>query len=126
MLDERDEAILAVLQRRGRATFSDIGKEVGLSPSTVHERVRKLEQTGVVRGYRAEVLGDVPRIGIEAAVEGDWARWLGDAGEFVGMTGFGASAPAETLYREFDITADAVARAALRCIARSRMTATRA
>ena len=76
------------------------------------------------RAYRAEVLGDVPRIGIEAAVEGDWARWLGDAGEFVGMTGFGASAPAETLYREFDITADAVARAALRCIARSSMTAT--
>jgi transketolase len=76
------------------------------------------------RGYRAEVLGDVPRIGIEAAVEGDWARWLGDAGEFVGMTGFGASAPAETLYREFGITADAVAGAALRCIARSSMTAT--
>jgi transketolase len=74
--------------------------------------------------YRAEVLGDVPRIGVEAAVEGDWARWLGDSGEFVGMTGFGASAPAETLYREFGITANAVAIAALRCIARSRMTAT--
>jgi transketolase len=73
--------------------------------------------------YRAEVLGDAPRIGIEAAVEGDWARWLGDAGEFVGMTGFGASAPAETLYREFGITANAVAIAALRCIARSRMAA---
>ena len=41
------------------------------------------------------------RIGVEAAIEGDWARWLGDDGEFVGMTGFGASAPAETLYREF-------------------------
>ncbi len=76
------------------------------------------------REYQAEVLGDVPRIGVEAAVEGDWARWLGDGGEFVGMTGFGASAPAETLYREFGITADAVARAALRCIVRSRMTAT--
>jgi transketolase len=76
------------------------------------------------REYRAEVLGDVPRIGIEAAVEGDWARWLGDGGEFVGMTGFGASAPAETLYREFGITADAVAKAALRCITRSRMAAT--
>ena len=62
-------------------------------------------------------------IGVEAAIEGDWARWLGDGGEFVGMTGFGASAPAETLYREFGITADAVARAALRCIARSRMAA---
>jgi transketolase len=76
------------------------------------------------REYRTAVLGRVPRIGIEAAVEGDWARWLGDSGEFVGMTGFGASAPAETLYREFGITADAVAKAALRCIARARMAAT--
>jgi transketolase len=75
------------------------------------------------REYRMEVLGDVPRIGIEAAVEGDWARWLGDSGEFVGMAGFGASAPAEVLYREFGITADAVAKAALRCIARSKMAA---
>ena len=55
----------------------------------------------------------VPRIGVEAAVEGDWARWLGDSGEFVGMTGFGASAPAEVLYREFGITAEAVATAAV-------------
>jgi len=73
--------------------------------------------------YRAEVLGSAPRVGVEAAVEGDWARWLGDSGEFVGMTGFGASAPAETLYREFGITAAAVAAAARRGIARSRMTA---
>src|SRR6266850_4752006 len=49
------------------------------------------------REYRTAVLGRVPRIGVEAAVEGDWARWLGDDGEFVGMTGFGASAPAEVL-----------------------------
>jgi transketolase len=76
------------------------------------------------REYQAEVLGNVPRIGVEAAVEGDWARWLGDGGEFVGMTGFGASAPAETLYREFGITADAVAKTALRGIVRSRMAAT--
>src|SRR4029077_16245794 len=75
--------------------------------------------------YGAVVLGAVPRIGVEAAVEGDWARWIGDTGEFVGMTGFGASAPAETLYREFGITADAVAKAALRCIARSKMAAAR-
>ena len=74
--------------------------------------------------YRAAVLGSAPRIGVEAAVEGDWARWIGDGGEFVGMTGFGASAPAETLYREFGITAEAVAAAARRCIARSRMAAT--
>jgi transketolase len=70
------------------------------------------------REYRAEVLGSVPRIGVEAAVEGDWARWLGDSGEFVGMTGFGASAPAEVLYREFGITAEAVAAAAKRRLPR--------
>jgi transketolase len=68
--------------------------------------------------YRAAVLGRAPRVGVEAAVEGDWARWLGDDGEFVGMTGFGASAPAEALYREFGITAQAVADAAQRAIAR--------
>lgn len=73
------------------------------------------------REYRAEVLGSVPRIGVEAAVEGDWARWLGDSGEFVGMTGFGASAPAEVLYREFGITAEAVAAAAKRRLARSKV-----
>jgi transketolase len=74
--------------------------------------------------YRAAVLGTAPRIGIEAAVEGDWARWLGDSGAFVGMNGFGASAPAETLYRKFGITPAAVVAAAERCITRSRMTAT--
>ncbi|MGH6641486.1 MAG: transketolase [Bradyrhizobium sp.] len=75
------------------------------------------------REYQTAVLGRVPRIGVEASVEGDWARWLGDSGEFVGMTGFGASAPAETLYREFGITADAVAKTALRCVARAKMAA---
>ena len=75
------------------------------------------------REYRAKVLGSVPRIGVEAAVEGDWARWLGDTGEFVGMTGFGASAPAEVLYREFGITAEAVAVAAMRRLARSKVAA---
>jgi transketolase len=76
------------------------------------------------REYRTAVLGRVPRVGIEAAIEGDWARWHGDGGEFVGMTGFGASAPAETLYREFGITPEAVATAAMRCLARTRMETT--
>ena len=58
--------------------------------------------------YRASVLGTAPRIGIEAGLEGLWPRWLGEGGAFVGMKGFGASAPAEVLYREFGITAEAV------------------
>jgi transketolase len=62
--------------------------------------------------YRREVLGAVPRIGVEAAVEGSWARWLGEDGAFIGMHGFGASAPAQVLYETFGITAEAVAGAA--------------
>jgi len=72
------------------------------------------------RDYQSKVLGPAPRVGVEAAIEGDWARWLGDSGEFVGMTGFGASAPADVLYREFGITPAAVAGAAKRSIQRSR------
>lgn len=55
VLDERDHAIVAALQEDARATYSEIGALVGLAPSSVHERVRKLERAGVIRGYRAEV-----------------------------------------------------------------------
>ena len=68
--------------------------------------------------YRATVLGNAPRVGIEAAVAGDWHRWIGADGEFVGMRGFGASAPAPVLYREFGITPQSIAEAARRAIAR--------
>ncbi len=67
--------------------------------------------------YRRAVLGDAPRVGVEAAVEGDWARWLGADGAFVGMTGFGASAPAEILYERFGITGSTVADLARRLVA---------
>jgi Lrp/AsnC family transcriptional regulator, leucine-responsive regulatory protein len=55
MLDGKDEAILAALQQDGRATFAEIGKQVGLSASSVHDRVRRLERSGAIRGYRIEV-----------------------------------------------------------------------
>ncbi len=66
--------------------------------------------------YRRKVLPAGPvRVGIEAALrEGGWDRWLlGERGReakaaFIGMTGFGASAPAEELYKSFGITAEAV------------------
>ncbi|MBX9700020.1 MAG: transketolase [Acetobacteraceae bacterium] len=61
-------------------------------------------------GWHAEVLGapGVLRVGIEAASGFGWERWLGPEGVFVGMQGFGASAPAEELFRHFGITAEAV------------------
>jgi transketolase len=64
-------------------------------------------------GYQAEVLGDRPRVAVEAALPFGWERWLWRRdGAFIGMGGFGASAPASDLYKRFGITADAVAKAA--------------
>jgi transketolase len=62
--------------------------------------------------YQAQVLGEAPRVGVEAALEFGWQRWLGARSAFVGMTGFGASAPAEHLYAHFGITSAAVVAAA--------------
>jgi len=47
-------------------------------------------------------------VGIEAAIGFGWERWLGTDGIFIGMSGFGASAPADELFKHFGITADAV------------------
>lgn len=63
--------------------------------------------------YRAEVLGEAPRVGIEAAIRQGWDGTMlrpGDA--FIGMSGFGASAPAARLYEHFNITVQSVAAAA--------------
>jgi Lrp/AsnC family transcriptional regulator, leucine-responsive regulatory protein len=55
VLDRRDLDIIRALQADARATYADVARRVGLSPSSVHDRVRKLEQAGVIRGYRAVV-----------------------------------------------------------------------
>jgi transketolase len=58
------------------------------------------------------VLGAAPRVGVEAAVRFGWDRWLCPRGAFIGMHGFGASAPGEDVYKHFGITAEKVAEAA--------------
>ena len=55
MLDERDLEIVSALREDARATYADIAARVGLSASSVHERVRKLEAAGVITAYRAVV-----------------------------------------------------------------------
>ncbi|HZD25037.1 MAG TPA: transketolase [Alphaproteobacteria bacterium] len=63
--------------------------------------------------YRRETLGPgTMRVAVEAAIALGWDRYLGPDGAFVGMDGFGASAPYKDLYKHFGITADAVAEAA--------------
>ena len=59
-------------------------------------------------GYRNGVLGDAPRIAVEAASTFGWERYVGPGGATVGMTTFGASGPAPELYKHFGITADVV------------------
>ena len=54
--------------------------------------------------YQQDVLGTAPRIAVEAAARIGWDRWIGPNGAFVGMEGFGASAPAPELYAHFGIT----------------------
>ena len=66
--------------------------------------------------YREAVLGTAPRVGVEAAVQMGWEALLGSNSAFVGMSSFGASAPADELYQHFGITADAVADAAKKLI----------
>ncbi|MFA3919420.1 transketolase [Ruegeria hyattellae] len=63
--------------------------------------------------YRAEVLGDAPRIAIEAASPFGWARYVGSEDNVIGVRSFGASAPAERLYLEYGITRDAIVTRAL-------------
>ena len=69
--------------------------------------------------YRRAVLGPKgsPRVGVEAALPFGWDAILGETSAFVGMSGFGASAPAEVLYAHFGITAAAIALQAERLLA---------
>lgn len=62
---------------------------------------------------RAALIGNAPvKVGVEAAIRQGWDAIIGSDGIFVGMSGFGASAPYKTLYSHFGITAEAVATAA--------------
>lgn len=52
-MEKLDRRILELLARDGRMSYTDIGKETGLSTSAAQQRVRRLEQRGVIKGYRA-------------------------------------------------------------------------
>lgn len=54
-MESTDRQILALLARDGRMSYTDIGRETGLSTSAAQQRVRRLEQRGVITGYRAQI-----------------------------------------------------------------------
>jgi Lrp/AsnC family leucine-responsive transcriptional regulator len=69
VLDDRDLAIVALLQEDARATYADIAARIGLSASAVHDRVRKLEQLGVIRGYRAVIAPEAVGLMVTALID---------------------------------------------------------
>ena len=54
-MEDLDRRIVGLLLQDGRMSFTDLGKVTGLSTSAVHQRVRRLEERGVIQGYRAIV-----------------------------------------------------------------------
>ncbi|MFG3252255.1 Lrp/AsnC family transcriptional regulator [Streptomyces sp. NPDC048172] len=67
-VDETDIRILAALQRDGRASYAELARAVSMSASAVTERVRRLEESGVISGYTAVVSGEKLGLGILAFV----------------------------------------------------------
>ena len=67
-LDKLDRSILRMLQQDGRATFDQIAESVGLSPSAVLRRVRRLEDAGVIARYVALVQPEAVGLGLTAYV----------------------------------------------------------
>jgi Lrp/AsnC family leucine-responsive transcriptional regulator len=79
-MDAVDRRLIDALRADGRASYAELARTVGLSSSAVHERVSKLEASGVISGYRAVVeptligLGVTALIGVEPGENGDDAR----------------------------------------------------
>jgi transketolase len=74
------------------------------------------------QGYRDEILPPQvrARVSVEAASTFGWHRWVGDLGATIGMEGYGASAPAGTLYKHFGFTPEAVVDKAKAVLERAR------
>ncbi|CAN5703708.1 Lrp/AsnC family transcriptional regulator [soil metagenome] len=67
-MDDLDRKILGLLERDARLTYAAIGAQVGLAASSAHDRVRKLERRGVIRGFRADIDLDAAGLPITAFV----------------------------------------------------------
>ena len=116
--------VLAEADGERRATVLATGSEVGVAmegrallqadgiPTTVVSMPCWELFDAEDEDYRRRVLGPgTVRVAVEAAVSLGWERYLGSGGAFVGMTGFGASAPSPALFEHFGITPKAVAEA---------------
>lgn len=102
------------------ATIIATGSEVSLAVQAQQKLREKGIETAVVSmpctelfdqqdfEYQAEVLGNAPRVAVEAASKFGWEKYVGLEGDIIGMDGFGASGPADQLYEYFGIIADEI------------------
>ena len=67
-MEEIDQAIVRLLAAAGRMSYTDLGRATGLSTSAVHQRVRRLEQRGVIRGYTVVVDHDALGLPLTALI----------------------------------------------------------
>jgi Lrp/AsnC family transcriptional regulator, leucine-responsive regulatory protein len=88
-VEDLDRQIITLLSRDGRMSYTDLGKATGLSTSAVHQRVRRLEQRGVIKGYAALV--DAEAIGLPLTA-------------FISVKPLEASAPDDTAERLADLS----------------------
>ncbi|MDH3764096.1 MAG: transketolase, partial [Gammaproteobacteria bacterium] len=119
-LSARGAYLLREPQGKRRATLLATGSEVQIALEAADMLARFGVEAAVVsmpcwelfeqqpEEYQQIVLGGECRVAIEAASPMGWDRWLGRRSSIIGMSGFGASAPAQDLYQHFGITAQAV------------------
>jgi Lrp/AsnC family leucine-responsive transcriptional regulator len=67
-MDATDRQIINLLRGNARLSYAELARQVGLSAPSVHERVAKLESTGVIRGYRTEVAPEAVGLGVTALI----------------------------------------------------------
>lgn len=120
--------VIAGEDKKRQATIIATGSEVSLAV----EAMNKLAEEGIKVAavsmpctelfdaqpidYQEQVLGKAPRIAVEAASKFGWEKYVGLEGDIIGMDGFGASGPAEELYKYFGITVEEVADAVKNCL----------
>lgn len=111
-MDQIDRAILAELQADGRLTVTELADRVRLTPGPCHRRLRELERSGVITGYRALVDPAAVGLGFEALVQVTLER--GDAGTVTAFEAAVADLPqvrhAERLFGDPDYLLRVVAR----------------
>ena len=122
--------VLRETESKRDLTLLATGSEVGLAVEAAEALAGEGMSAAVVsmpcfelfrqqpEGYRRAVLGDAPRIGIEAAVEQGWHEWLDKGDVFIGLSDFGASAPAAALFQHFGLTCERVVEAAKALVAK--------